>query len=298
MATQTTDTKTITLSKSKKTPKEPKAINVSNAPKATKAINVSKAPKAPKAPKTPKAPKLSKIDLFLKLGNFNENNNTTCFVNKDEFIDEYATLSFNNGGNWCRNSSLKKKMYKLATMKTNGKINYLWDATDEEKQSVEADFKANCKIIKGNSQVYYFKIFGIKNEESGGHPISKDILEYYKKIPCVNCGSKAELQCDHKNGLYNDPRVLDIKTQTKDDFQSLCRHCNCQKRQIEKKTRETSKRYGATNIPSLAIFNIDFIEGDDTVNLKDINALKGTYWYDPIEFMKHIKISISISKNK
>ena len=257
----------------------------------------TKEPKTTKAPKYTKAPKTVCIELFAKLGNFDETSKTTRFVIKDEFIDEYLPLYFKNGGDWCRNSNMKYTPYKLATMKANGKkINLLWNATDEEKISVEADFKANCKIIKGNNHVYYFKIFGIKNEESSGRPISKDIIEYHKKLPCVNCGSNFELQCDHKNGLYNDPRVLDMKTQTKDDFQSLCRHCNCQKRQIEKKTRETSKRYGATNIPSLAIFNIDFIEGDDTVNVKDINALKGTYWYDPIEFMKHVKISISISK--
>ena len=108
-------------------------------------------------------------------------------------------------------------------------------------------------------------------------------------MPCVNCGSSTDLQCDHKNGLYNDLRVLDIKTQTLDDFQSLCQHCNCQKRQVEKKTKETSKRYGATNIPSLSIFGIDFTEGDDTCNFEDANALKGTYWNDPVEFMKIIK---------
>lgn len=252
--------------------------------------------KLTKAPKEPKKPKLSKMELFKKLGDYDENTKTTRFVNKDEFIGEYALLFFKNGGDWCRNSAIKTSIYKFATMKSNGtEINIPWKTTETEAKIIEEDFRTNCNIIKGNNQVYYFKIFGIKSEEST-HPIRKDILDYYKKIPCVNCGSNSELQCDHKNGLYNDLRVLDAKTQTLDDFQSLCRHCNCQKRQVEKKTKETSKRYSASNIPSLSIFGIDFIEGNETINFEDVNALKGTYWYDPIEFMKQIKIILGKKK--
>jgi hypothetical protein len=42
-------------------------------------------------------------------------------------------------------------------------------------------------------------------------------------------------------------------------------------------------------IPSLAIFGIDFVEGDDSFDPNDINAMVGTYWYDPVEFMKKLK---------
>ena len=213
------------------------------------------------------------------------------FVEKDEFIGEYATLFFKNGGDWCRHETFDKTIYKCATMKANGKINFLWSASDIEKEEVTKNFRDNFKILKGNN-IKYFKIFGIKTIDLS-HPICKKIKDHYKKMPCVNCGSNSDLQCDHKNGLYNNPRVLDIKTQLLDDFQSLCRHCNDQKRQVEKKIKETGIRYGATNIPSLKILGIDFIEGDETYNCEDINALKGTYWYDPIEFMKQIKIKLS-----
>ena len=94
---------------------------------------------------------------------------------------------------------------------------------------------------------------------------------------------------DHKNDLYNDLRVLDKNTQLISDFQCLCNHCNLQKRQISKKTKEKGKRIGATSIHSLAIFKIDFIVGDHNFNKDDINAMKGTYWHDPVAFMKHIK---------
>ena len=75
-----------------------------------------------------------------------------------------------------------------------------------------------------------------------------------------------------------------METQTKEDFQSLCNKCNLIKRQVSKDTIKTKKRYGATNIPLLKVFDIDFIEGDETFNPDDINAMKGTFWYDPIAF--------------
>jgi len=119
-------------------------------------------------------------------------------------------------------------------------------------------------------------------------PIRKDIDKYYKSLSCVVCGSKSDLVTDHKNDLYNDMRVLDRKTQTLDDFQCLCNHCNLQKRQVSKITRETGKRYGATNIPMLSVFGIDFIVGDEDFDQTNTNAMVGTYWYDPIAFMKYI----------
>jgi len=243
--------------------------------------------------------KLSKIELFKKLGEYDTLKNKTRFVSKDEFIGEYSELFFNNGGNWCRYSSLNKSIYKFATMKANGKdIKLLWDNyTDIEKAEIEKAFKDNCPISEGGNRVQYFKIFGIKNEQQGcNHPIRENIKKHYQKIKCVVCGTSSNLQCDHKNGLYNDPRVLNLETQEINDFQSLCGHCNCKKREVEKKTRETSIRYGATNIPSLAIFGIDFIEGDETINFEDINALKGTYWYDPVEFMKQIELKLTNKK--
>ena len=120
-------------------------------------------------------------------------------------------------------------------------------------------------------------------------PIRKDIHEHHKAMGCVVCGSRSDLVTDHKNDLYNDPRVLNAKTQTNDDFQCLCNHCNLQKRQISKKTKEIGKRIGATTIPSLAVFSVDFIEGDESFDETKVDAMVGTYWYDPVEFMKMIK---------
>jgi 5-methylcytosine-specific restriction endonuclease McrA len=126
-------------------------------------------------------------------------------------------------------------------------------------------------------------------------PIRKDIRKHHLKTGCVLCGSCSDLVIDHKNDLYNDPIVLDIKTQSIDDFQCLCNHCNLQKREIIKKTKKTSKRYKATNIESLKIYGIDFIEGDETIDFNDINAMKGTYWYDIKTFNKYIYENLNIN---
>jgi hypothetical protein len=126
------------------------------------------------------------------------------------------------------------------------------------------------------------------NENINNRAIRKDIKIFHYKTGCVSCGSHSDLVIDHKNDLYNDQRVLIMETQLLSDFQCLCRHCNLQKRQVCKDTKNRNLRYGATNIPQLKIFGIDFIDGDETFNINNIDALKGTYWYDPIAFMEYI----------
>jgi len=143
----------------------------------------------------------------------------------------------------------------------------------------------------GKGPIKALRTIGFSDDKLRGaaRPIGKYIREHHKAKGCVVCGSRSDLVTDHKNDLYNDPRVLNAKTQTIDDFQCLCNHCNLQKRQVSKVTKERGKRVGATTIESLSIFGIDFVEGDDKFDEKDVNAMVGTYWYDPVEFMKKIK---------
>lgn len=152
------------------------------------------------------------------------------------------------------------------------------------------------KNNKPSGKIEAIRTNGVNREKllKKNRPIREDIREYHKSqgCGCVVCGSQSDLVTDHKNDLYNDPRVLDTKTQIKEDFQCLCNHCNLQKRQIAKKTMETGKRYGATNIPSLLVFGIDFIEGDETFDKNNVDAMVGTYWYDPVKFMDYIKTTL------
>ena len=145
---------------------------------------------------------------------------------------------------------------------------------------------------KNGSKIKKLRTNGFSDNELNGHkrPIRQDIHKFYKENGrCIVCGSNSDLVTDHKNDLYNDPRVLDSKTQTKDDFQCLCNHCNLQKSAVEQKTRASGKRYGAINIPMLTGYGIDFISGDESYDKNDVNAMVGTFWYDPVEFMNKIK---------
>jgi hypothetical protein len=152
---------------------------------------------------------------------------------------------------------------------------------------VQAPLAAPGEKKKGGNRiigVYFFS----KKMDNINRSIRPDILLFYKKNPCVVCGTKATA-CDHKNDLYNDPRVLDTKTQTLDDFQPLCQHCNTQKRQICKKERETGVLYSAKNIPQFQCYSFEFTWEPKTLDLTNPDCKKGTYWYDPIEFNKKIK---------
>jgi 5-methylcytosine-specific restriction endonuclease McrA len=176
------------------------------------------------------------------------------------------TISENNMLDWGKNGAARHGVYFTDNR-------YLW-----EKQ--------------GKRSITALRTVGFSDDHLYGasRPIRNDIKKYYtEKGRCCVCGSNSDLVCDHKNDLYNDPRVLSTDTQTLDDFQCLCNHCNLLKSSAEQKTRVSGKRYGATNIPQLTIFEVNFVEGDETFDPNDINAFVGTYWYDPIEFMKKLK---------
>jgi 5-methylcytosine-specific restriction endonuclease McrA len=146
------------------------------------------------------------------------------------------------------------------------------------------------KFDRGYSRkILAIKMNGLSEESVKIHrPIRMDIRKTLKDKSCVVCGSHSDIVIDHKNDLYNDPRVLDVKTQVIEDFQPLCNHCNLQKRSVAVKTRQTGKRYPATNIPSMAVFGVDFTSGDETYDLSDVNAMVGTFWHDPVKFAENI----------
>lgn len=228
-------------------------------------------------------------ELFLKLGDFN--GETTRFVKTEEFIGEYSDLKFGNGNSWGRPDCSFGKKYKLCTVKSNTDLKtrkgicFSWDPTPEELERICSDIKDIDIISKGNA-IYMIKIYGIQTQKNTSRTIRKDIKVFIKTQSCVVCGSNHEIEADHKNGLYNDPRVLNLKTQLLDDFQALCRHCNLQKRQTYKTQSESGIRYAASKIPSLKHLGIDYTKGGAQYNPKDIDAMVGTYWYDPVKFME------------
>jgi len=241
----------------------------------------------------------TKLQLFLSLANYDPITHTTRAVSTDEFVGKYLGLKNGNGGSWCRKEVVKK--YKMATKKQSGIIRYLWNQVSKEEKTVKYIFD-QCPVNgnggKGNP-IKYIKIFGIlgydieKQQPQIQRTICSKIKKYLKHKPCCVCGNRSNLAIDHKNDMLNDPRVLNVKTQHVNDFQSLCQHCNSLKRQVHIETVNTGKRYSATQIPSLAIFGIDFTCGNETFESSDINAMVGTYWYDPVAFMRYIKHQLS-----
>jgi hypothetical protein len=239
------------------------------------------------------------LSLFIKLSKCDKTTYISRFVAIEEFIEEFSDLTLGNGGGWCRFDVLGKK-YKIVTRNASGEFRHSWDdVSDVEKTDIENEFPKNYKSGKKGNKITHIKLHG-KKEEGNSRYIRPDIRKHFEGNKCVVCGN-SEVEIDHKNGLYNDPRVLDSKTQTIDDFQVLCRHCNLQKRQSIVETKESGKRYPATRIPQLSVFGIDFIQGSEEYDKNDKDTMKGTYWYDPVEFMKkmiELKIDLEKEKNK
>ncbi len=164
---------------------------------------------------------------------------------------------------------------------------------DESQLNLLEEYKN--KRIQNNlpcgQGVIGFIIHGENINERIKRPIRNDIIKHWKKFPCLLCGTKKTI-CDHKNDLYNDPRVLNTQTQTKEDFQPLCNNCNLRKRAVSLKTVKDKKRQPPP--PNIRLLGIDFIKGDENYDPNDINAMVGTYWYDTEAFMNEVRNKLSI----
>ena len=148
-----------------------------------------------------------------------------------------------------------------------------------------------------------FQTIGISNNKIAKHPIRNNIKkELLSKISgCSHCGNTKDLCIDHKNDMYNDKNVLNINTQTIDDFQVLCNKCNKDlKHQINEKEKKTKKLHLVKNLNIYPFINDKFnypweicvTEYDDT----NINCKSYTYWYDIEEFHRKRDIFVTITR--
>ena len=213
-------------------------------------------------------------------------------------IENAQKLGLHGGpGNGSGDRTKISKMYVNTTIYGSGREPMTYpkcydehiELTEEDKIMIE-EYKKKRKDnkVKCGQGVIGFIIQGENKDEQIKRPIHKDIKKFYSMCPCVKCGAKKTI-CDHKNDLYNDQRVLNIHTQTKDDFQSLCTHCNLRKRAVALKRDKEKKRQPPT--PDILAINgdINFTQGGENYDSNDPNALVGTYWYDPIAFGKYCK---------
>ena len=210
----------------------------------------------------------------------NATNNFTKILSTYEIKNNYKELYW--GGNGIGNRWANKKYnYSVIFSK---KQPSLYSENDDDK--IPTDLLNNfLKINKGSGIIGIF--VHSKRTNNQKRQINKNIHKKITSLSCVICGT-SETICDHKNDLYNDNRVLDIKTQLINDFQPLCNHCNLQKRQILKTEKQTEKIYSAKNIQRYKIYKFEFPWEKKVFNKNDINCKNGTYWFDPVEFDKNI----------
>lgn len=206
-----------------------------------------------------------------------------------ELIDRYnlkPPLSYTSGDGIFRSDQTLGKEYKFFRF---GKKfdadchSQCWDFTDDDEKKMR-EIHSSLKFKKAGSKEYiqfFGKVDRIDNDKCIAPWIRKEICS----MSCCNCGSKKNIQCDHKDDFKIDTSALDPDTQKLEHFQPLCGSCNTRKREDKKKTIKSGKRQPP---PSHIDFDIDFVEGDETFDSNNPNRV-GTYWYDCVLFRKVAK---------
>lgn len=195
---------------------------------------------------------MTKTELFIQLAK-PDDNGVSRWVSVTEFIGEYACLTFGNGASWARKESTLAKKY-----------------------IIEFD-----KSISSGNGIDKIRLNGFNNGDYSQH-IRADIKKAIKKQRCVILGT-SNPEVDHKNGMKNEDRVMRNEDQRLEDFQPLSKAANDAKRQFCKECRQTGIRYDA----KLLGYPISYYSGVAEHHNEE-NACIGCYWYDPIEFKKHL----------
>jgi 5-methylcytosine-specific restriction endonuclease McrA len=207
--------------------------------------------------------------------------NYSCIIPRDD-LRQYKRLNWGNNGigaRWCGGKKFNYSVIYAKNYKT-----YSENENDTVPKNALATFHKSKPTGKGIIGIFVHSL----RTNVVKRPIKKEIDREIKKHPCVCCGSKSDLICDHKNDIYNDESVLDVKTQVIDDFQTLCTHCNLQKRQVFKEETANGKLYSAKNLAPFKMYPFEFPWEKKHFDLKNINTKKDTYWYDPVEFQRKI----------
>ena len=180
------------------------------------------------------------------------------YVSKEEMVSKFPELVHKNGLGWGRKSSGLARKYRI-------EISY------------------NGKEIAG------YRLVGF-SEENNARPIRKDIKERVVDAPCVVTGVSpsfsdiGRIECDHKNGRYDESRLEEPSEQQLSDFQPLHRAVNLIKRAHCKRCVSTGKRFDATSVG----FAVGWTQGGPT-RPDNPKGCVGCYWHDPKDF--HAKVS-------
>lgn len=196
---------------------------------------------------------MTKTELFLQLAKPNDKG-VSRWINTNEFVGEYAELKFGNGASWARKESTLAKKYIIEFDKT---------------------------ITPGNG-IDRIRLNGFNNGDYSQH-IDPKIKRAIAAQRCVVLGTSGP-EVDHKNGMKNEDRVMRNEDQRLSDFQPLSKAANDAKRQFCKECRQTGIRYDAKKLG----YPMSYYKGGARHNFEE-DACVGCFWYDPIEFRKHLK---------
>jgi hypothetical protein len=186
---------------------------------------------------------MTQIELFLELADPNEMGLSKRIYATD-FVGKYSKLRSGNGYKWPENLP-------------------------------------HTFIRGGRGDKWYIELTG-KRDNLSQRPIRSDIRESLlsgePKCAHSNSGSLSsdKLVIDHRNGRYNDPRVLDKKTQNEGDFQVLSNRFNLMKRSDCDNCEVTGLRFDAKKL--------GFSKSVCSGKLEYEGTCVGCYWYGPKEF--------------
>jgi hypothetical protein len=192
---------------------------------------------------------MTQLELFLELAKPDENG-VSRRIYAYEFVGRYSCLRSGNGYKW------------------------------PERLQGSYEFTRD-----GRGDDWSIKLTGFCNKEVT-RGIRREIHDIISRRSCEHTGysnlSSDRIEVDHRNGRYDDERVLNLDTQRLDDFMALSRRANLQKREHCKKCKIYDFRFDARKLG----YNVGWVEGREYY--EDEVGCKGCYWYSPMEFRKSL----------
>lgn len=196
---------------------------------------------------------MTKIELFEELAQVDENG-FSRWVNVTEFVGKYQGLQLLNGAGWSRD-----------------------DGPFGRKYLIERD-----KSLTPGNKTDAIRTVGFNTGKRYSAYIDPTIKNVIQSKRCVVLGT-SNPEVDHKNGMKNEDRVMCNEAQCLEDFQPLSKAANDAKRQFCKECKQTKIRFDA----KLLGYPISYYAGTAKHNFEE-NACIGCYWYDPLEFKRHL----------
>lgn len=199
-----------------------------------------------------------KIAKTVKISEIKKKTNWQKFLELAKPNDDGCTskvdLTFGNGGSWCREGSRLTEIFKV---------------------------KFNRKGNSDSGKIISIELLGWNRDIQFDQRIKREIVEELRNKPCVFTGSTNNIEIDHKDGRKNDLSLNDVKNQTKDSFQPVCKAMNDVKRQKCKECKRTNKRWNATNIEGNPV---PFYKGGEEYT----GTCEGCYLYDPVAYRIYV----------